>query len=80
MSGSNSKATSNRPPIGKPPAAKPPKSSKDTRKSTEIGSAAGVIAKIKSEAEKSKVFLEKQAMLEEKRKQLSVEQALKNGV
>ncbi len=58
-----SKVNSNRPPIGKPP-----KSQKDVRKSIEASQAAGVIAKIKSEAEKSKIFLEKQAMLEEKRK------------
>ena len=45
---------------GRPPVGKPPKTS-DVRKSQETGS---ILAKLKNEAERSKNFLEKQALAE----------------
>ena len=51
---------------GRPPAGRPPKqANKDVRKSHETGS---ILAKLKNESEKSKNFLEKQALAEQKRK------------
>jgi len=46
------------------------------RKSQETGS---ILAKLKSETERSKSILEKQALAEQKRKQLSYEAAVKAG-
>ncbi len=67
----------------KPPHAaktRPPKVAGAARELSSIRkSNDGVIARIKNETEKSRIILEKQAMLEQKRKQLSYEQAINNG-
>ena len=76
--GTAPRGNSTRPPVGRPPQpSRPAKKTNDTlRKSSEVG---GTIARIKTEAERSRQILEKQAALEKKRKLLSAEQAISGG-
>ena len=65
--------TTGRPPIG---SGRPPKQIKEVRKSQESSS---VLSRIAKEKEKSKSILEQQRIQDQKRQQLSLDQALSNG-
>ena len=77
------KASSNRPYGGKPPVAgrnfKKNTAEASTTSQQSDAKQSAALSRIKNESEKSKLILEKQAVLEQKRKQLSLEQALNNG-